>query len=163
MDREVLAAGQTPFAAILRCADSRVAPEIVFDQPLGALFVCGVAGNVATEEIIGSLEYAVDALGCRAIIVMGHASCGVIAAAMSTEIQDGHMATLLNGIVIKGIDDAACAAHNAVHQAAEISRRSEPIAVAVTDGDIRLAAGVFDIASGRFTFCDREAPPQGGM
>ena len=56
--RPLLAAGQSPIAAVLRCADSRVAPEIVFDQPLGKLFVCSVAGNVPTREIVESLEYA---------------------------------------------------------------------------------------------------------
>ena len=74
--RSELTAGQSPFAAVIRCADSRVAPEIVFDQPLGSLFVCGVAGNIPTIEIIESMEYAVGVLGVSLIVVMGHSNCG---------------------------------------------------------------------------------------
>ena len=81
-DRGLLAAGQSPAVVVIRCADSRVAPEIVFDQELGDLFVCGVAGNVPTPEIIGSIEYAVAVLGSEVIVVMGHSSCGAVSAAM---------------------------------------------------------------------------------
>ncbi len=162
IDRDAMAADQSPHAAILRCADSRVAPEIVFDQSLGSLFVCGIAGNAATDEVIGSLDYAVQVLGCKAIVVMGHTSCGAIAAAMADESAQGHIATLLDHIVIDGDDDATRAAHNAVHQASEIARRSSPIAAAVSRGELCVAAGVFDIASGRFAFTSRSVQPDGG-
>ena len=72
--RSELVRGQSPIACILRCADSRVAPEIVFDQPLGKLFVCGVAGNVPTIEIIESMEYAVGVLGVSLIVVIDRKS-----------------------------------------------------------------------------------------
>lgn len=77
-----VAAGQSPFAAILSCADSRVPPEILFDQGLGDLFVVRDAGNVATPEEIGSLEYAVAILGSKVLMVLGHQSCGAVTAAL---------------------------------------------------------------------------------
>jgi carbonic anhydrase len=70
--------GQRPAAMVLSCADSRVVPELIFDQPRARLFVCRVAGNFATDEIIGSLEYGVRVLGAKLLIVMGHSSCGAV-------------------------------------------------------------------------------------
>jgi carbonic anhydrase len=75
--------GQEPFAIILSCADSRVVPEIAFDTGLGELFVIRVAGNVANTETIASIEYAVAHCGTKQIIVMGHQSCGAVAAALA--------------------------------------------------------------------------------
>src|SRR2546423_15437667 len=74
-EREALAQGQNPYAAILSCADSRIAPEYAFDSARGDLFVCRVAGNFATNETIASLEYAVAVLGAPLILVLGHDSC----------------------------------------------------------------------------------------
>jgi carbonic anhydrase len=71
----------SPFAAILSCADARVSPEFVFDQVMGDLFITRVAGNIATPEIIASLEYAVSVLNVRLIMVLGHGACGAVAAA----------------------------------------------------------------------------------
>jgi carbonic anhydrase len=79
--RVEIAKGQHPFAVVLGCADSRVPPEVVFDQGLGDLFVIRVAGEVAPPEVIGSIEYAVEHLGCRTIIVLGHQRCGAVEAA----------------------------------------------------------------------------------
>lgn len=78
--RESLTAGQVPFAVILGCADSRVSPELLFDQGLGDLFVIRVAGNVAAPPEIGSVEYAAAELGTRLVVVLGHSSCGAVAA-----------------------------------------------------------------------------------
>jgi carbonic anhydrase len=80
-DREVLEDGQNPFAAILTCSDSRVPPEIFFDQKLGDLFVVRNAGNIADTAALGSLEYAVEILKCRLIVVCGHTKCGAVMAA----------------------------------------------------------------------------------
>ncbi len=74
---------QEPFAAVLSCADSRVPPEIIFDQTIGHIFVARVAGNVVTPEIIGSLEYGAAVLGTKVILVLGHASCGAVKAAIA--------------------------------------------------------------------------------
>src|SRR5262249_31999723 len=72
---------QEPFAAILACADSRVPVELVFDQTIGHLFVTRLAGNVVTPEVIGSLEYGIAILGVKAVLVLGHTSCGAVTAA----------------------------------------------------------------------------------
>ena len=84
-----VAKGQHPFAIILSCSDSRVPPEIVFDQGIGDLFVVRVAGNTALEDGIGSLEYAVEHLGARLIVVLGHERCGAVSAAMSLQSKPG--------------------------------------------------------------------------
>src|ERR1700760_3100034 len=73
---------QEPFAAILSCADSRVPVEVVFDQTIGQLFVTRVAGNMVTDEILASLEYAAVVLGTQTILVMGHSRCGAVTAAI---------------------------------------------------------------------------------
>ena len=74
---------QEPFAAVLSCADSRVPVEIIFDQSIGHLFVTRVAGNMVTPEIMASLEYGVAVLGVKAILVLGHANCGAMSAAVA--------------------------------------------------------------------------------
>lgn len=95
--REV-AVGQKPFAAILGCADSRVPSEIVFDQGLGDLFVCRVAGNVATPEEIGSLEFGTAVLGSKVIVVMGHERCGAVDATLKGASVPGQVGSLLDAI-----------------------------------------------------------------
>lgn len=80
--RDGLTGGQSPFAIVLSCADSRVVPEMVFDSGLGELFVVRVAGNVANTSSIASIEYAVAHLGTKLIVVLGHESCGAVSAAM---------------------------------------------------------------------------------
>jgi carbonic anhydrase len=82
-DREILSGGQKPFAAVLTCSDSRVAPEIFFDQKLGDIFVVRNAGNIADTTALGSLEYAVEHLKSRLIVVCGHSKCGAVTAACS--------------------------------------------------------------------------------
>jgi len=79
--REALAKGQSPYAIILSCSDSRVPPEIIFDETLGQLFVVRVAGNVIDPVVLGSIEYAVQHLGSTLIMVLGHEGCGAVAAA----------------------------------------------------------------------------------
>jgi carbonic anhydrase len=79
--RAELAPGQDPFAVILGCSDSRLAAEIIFDQGLGDLFVVRTAGHVLGAEVLGSVEYATTVLGCRLVVVLGHDSCGAVAAA----------------------------------------------------------------------------------
>ena len=74
---------QSPIAAILSCADSRVIPELIFNQGLGRLFVVQVAGNIADDSQVGSIEYAVEQLGVRLLVVVGHSNCGAVAAAVS--------------------------------------------------------------------------------
>jgi len=80
-DRAVLSSGQTPFAVIITCSDSRVAPEIYFDAKLGSLFVIRNAGNIVDKTTLGSIEYAVEHLGSKLVVVVGHSACGAVTAA----------------------------------------------------------------------------------
>ena len=100
--RLALTAGQRPFAVVLACADSRVAPELVFDQRVGDIFVVRVAGNIADDASLGSIEYAVDHFGPRLLVVMGHEKCGAVEAALAavngTLHASGHVAGILERI-----------------------------------------------------------------
>jgi carbonic anhydrase len=87
-EREPLSQGQNPFAAVLGCADSRIAPEYCFDTARGDLFVCRVAGNFASDEMTASLEYAVAVLNTPLIMVLGHDSCGAVDATIKS-VKDG--------------------------------------------------------------------------
>jgi carbonic anhydrase len=89
--------GQHPFAAVLACLDSRSAPELLFDQGIGDLFVARLAGNVVTDEVLASFEYATEVAGARLIVVLGHAHCGAVKAACDG-VELGHLATLLDHI-----------------------------------------------------------------
>src|SRR3984893_12781652 len=98
-EREALAGGQNPYAAILSCADSRIAPEYAFDSGRGDLFVCRVAGNFANDDSVGSLEYGVAVLGVPLILVLGHDACGAVDATIKSLKDDkplpGHMPSLV--------------------------------------------------------------------
>src|SRR6185369_967364 len=94
--RRQLVSGQHPHAEILSCSDSRVPPEIVFDQGLGDLFIVRVAGNVATDTEIGSLEYGAEHLHIPLLVVLGHESCGAVTAAVQAGEPEGHIATLVD-------------------------------------------------------------------
>src|SRR4030081_4020555 len=112
-EREALAGGQNPYAGILSCADSRIAPEYAFDTGRGDLFVCRVAGNFANAETIASLEYAVAVLGVPLILVLGHDSCGAVDATIKSLKDDkplpGHMPSLVEGIApsVKAVSQQA--------------------------------------------------------
>jgi len=96
--RTETAQGQHPFAIIVGCADSRTSPEIIFDQNIGDLFVTRNAGNLVDEHALGSIEYAVEHLGVRLIVVMGHSSCGAVTAAVAGETAPGHIQSLVRDI-----------------------------------------------------------------
>ena len=96
--RVELAKGQNPPAIVLSCSDSRVPPEIVFDQGLGDIFVVRVAGNVVDDDVLGSIEYAVEHLGSSLIVVMGHQSCGAVKAVVDNAAADGHILPLVKHI-----------------------------------------------------------------
>jgi len=90
--------GQHPFAIILACSDSRVPPEIIFDQGLGDLFVVRVAGNIAADVVIGSIEYAVEHLNVSLVIVLGHERCGAVTAAVNGDEHTGQINSLTDAI-----------------------------------------------------------------
>lgn len=96
--RAEVAKGQHPFAAIVSCADSRVPPEIIFDQGLGDLFVVRLAGNILDDAALGSLEYAVEHLGVTLIMVLGHERCGAVDATVQGGEAHGHIGSLVKAI-----------------------------------------------------------------
>lgn len=104
------ASGQRPFAIVVGCADSRTAPEILFDQGLGDLFVVRLAGNIVDDAALGSIEFAVAKLGARLIIVLGHEKCGAVSAAVDSvkgaAAPPGHI-----GKVVDAIKPAAASVH----------------------------------------------------
>src|SRR5436190_651799 len=96
--RAETAQAQHPFAIILGCADSRTAPEIVFDQTIGDLFVVRNAGNLVDDHALGSIEYAVEHLGARLIVVLGHERCGAVSAALAGDTAPGYLLPVVRDI-----------------------------------------------------------------
>jgi carbonic anhydrase len=96
--RAQTAQGQHPFVIVVGCADSRTSPEIIFDQNLGDVFVTRSAGNLVDDHALGSIEYAIEHLGVRLIIVMGHSKCGAVAAAVAGDKAPGHIQSLVRDI-----------------------------------------------------------------
>jgi carbonic anhydrase len=143
---------QEPFAAVLSCADSRVPVELVFDQTIGHIFVTRVAGNVVTPEIIGSLEYGAAVLGTKAILVLGHSSCGAVKAAMQGKEVPGQISSLFPHIQPAvdqaGHDLTAAIKANAKNQATLLREASTVISEMVKDGKIKVVAGYYDLGSG---------------
>jgi carbonic anhydrase len=146
---------QEPFAAVLSCADSRVPVEIIFDQSIGHLFVTRVAGNMVTPEIIASLEYGVAVLGLKAILVMGHSNCGAISASIAAKAVPGQISVLyqhlIPGIVEAKGDVALAVKMNVAYQTRLLSESSTVIAKAIKEDGVKVAGGVYDLASGRVT------------
>jgi carbonic anhydrase len=146
---------QEPFAAVLACADSRVPVELVFDQSIGHIFVTRVAGNIVTPEIIASLEYGVAVLKVSALLVLGHANCGAVKAAMKADAVPGQISSLyppLRPAVEQSagnLDKAIIA--NARLQADLLRTSSTVIRQAVTAGTLKVASGVYDLATGKVT------------
>ncbi|PSB31710.1 carbonate dehydratase [Chlorogloea sp. CCALA 695] len=150
-----IAKTQKPFAAILGCADSRVPSEIIFDQGFGDLFVCRVAGNVATPEEIGSLEFGTLILGSKVIMVMGHKRCGAVAATIKGGQVPGQIGSLLAAIkpaVEKSAGqkgdhvENACKANVLVQ--IEKLKTSPVISQLITEKKLKIVGGYYDLDTG---------------
>jgi carbonic anhydrase len=146
---------QHPYAIILACADSRVAPELVFDETIGDLFVIRVAGNVVDPDVLGSVEYAVEHLHARLIVVLGHEKCGAVTAAISEAVPHGNLGELIHKIdpvkdlpadKSKALHEAVM--HNTAHQAVEMVNKSDPIKSAVDHHEVQIEAAVYTLDSG---------------
>lgn len=154
--RRGLVSGQDPIAVVLTCADSRVPPVDVFDQGLGDLFVVRVAGNIITDQILGSIEYAVAHLHTPLVMVMGHSSCGAVSAVAQGVKLDGHIASLTPSIdaalkKTKGIDgnwinNAAKAL--AISTAKKIAESEPIVADLVLEGRVLVVATYYDLETG---------------
>jgi carbonic anhydrase len=149
-----LAHEQHPFAVVLTCADSRVGPELVFDQGLGDLFVLRVAGNVTETGVVGSIEYAVQKLKVPLVVVLGHDDCGAVKAAMHLEEVHGQLGALVEQVRTgKGTPDAAAATRtNARHHAGELTHKSPVLRDFVAAGRARIVAAVYTPGTGHVTW-----------
>jgi len=155
-----LAKGQHPQAIILACADSRLSPEIIFDQGLGDLFVIRNAGNLLDDHVIGSIEYADDHLHVPLIVVLGHTQCGAVTAAVAGGEAPGHLKSIvesLSAAVAMAKKKPGDPVDNAVRinakQEANTLTQTEPIvAEAVKTGSVKVVAAKYDIATGQVEF-----------
>jgi carbonic anhydrase len=151
---------QHPFAIIVGCADSRTAPEIIFDQSIGDLFVIRTAGNLVDDHALGSIEYAVDHLGTRLIVVLGHARCGAVTAALAGRSAPGHINSLVRDIqpavaAAKGNEGDALA--NAIHEndaevAAKIRKQAQLGELA---SQVRIVEGYYNLDTGKVEWTEK--------
>ena len=156
--RDALVSGQGPWAIVLSCADSRVAPELTFDTGLGELFVLRVAGNVANTSTTASIEYAVAHLGTQVIVVMGHQSCGAVTAAMAGG-DNGYNLNHLLAHVAPAIaaSDSGAEVNDVVRKNAELTcsdlvNRSSIIGDAVKSGNLKIVPAYYNLDNGRVDF-----------
>jgi carbonic anhydrase len=154
--RHSLSKEQHPFATILSCSDSRVPPELLFDVGLGDLFVIRVAGNIASDDVLGSIEYAAEHLGSSLILVMGHERCGAVQAAIGGGEPKTHIESLTRAIdpaVARAKKEKGELIANAVRLNVEMVveqvRASRPIlADLAAKGRIKVAGAVYDLDTG---------------
>ena len=159
-EREVLAGGQNPYAAILSCADSRIAPEYAFDSGRGDLFVCRVAGNFANDDTVASMEYAVAVLAVPLILVLGHQRCGAVDATIKSlndaEQLPGHMPLLVAAIApaVKAVSqkpgDALDNAirQNVVDNVAKLRAATPILSAAVEQKKLDVVGGIYRLKDG---------------
>ncbi|MGH7041164.1 MAG: carbonic anhydrase [Acetobacteraceae bacterium] len=149
---------QAPIASVLACADSRVPVELVFDQGVGRVFVARVAGNIATPEIIASLEYGVAVLGTPVIMVLGHRNCGAVAATMARMPAPGRISSLYAfirpAVECAGADADKAIRINATMQAEVLARTSPVLSGAIAERRLRIVPAYYDVGSGKVTLLD---------
>ncbi len=156
--RSELTGGQEPFAIILSCADSRVAPELTFDAGLGELFIVRVAGNVANTSSIASIEYAVANLPVEVIVVLGHESCGAVTAAANGGDNGYNLNHLLSHITPalsatdEGADIASVIKKNAELTVEELKSRSSIIRDGISSGKIEIVPAYYNLGTGKVDF-----------
>ena len=150
-----VAPSQSPFAALLGCADSRFPAEILFDRGFGDIFVCRVAGNVATPEEIGSLEFGTLVLGAKVLMVIGHERCGAVKAAIEGGELPGHIGSLTEAIkpaVESSKNQAGDKVENAVKANVRLQanrlKASEVINQLIQEGKLKIVGGYYDLDTG---------------
>jgi carbonic anhydrase len=172
--REKLTKGQKPYAIILSCSDSRVPPELVFDQGLGEIFVVRVAGNVPDPIVIGSIEYAAEHIGSHLIMVLGHERCGAVTATVDARGKgEGNIGAIVKAIApaLKKVK-AECGKNkncdqkdkakliecvvdaNARMVAANLVKQSKVIAELVKEGKVKIVAAKYDLDDGTVTLLE---------
>ncbi len=149
--------GQKPFAVILTCADSRVPPEVIFDQGVGDLFVVRVAGNIVTPEILGSIEYATEHLGAHLVFVLGHENCGAVDATLKGGALPGHMGMFTRPIQ-PALKESKCPAEDALNCSIKANvayvvkqiANSQPIlSELVHEGEVKVMGGYYSLETGK--------------
>jgi carbonic anhydrase len=160
-EREALVGGQNPYAGILSCADSRIAPEYAFDSGRGDLFVCRVAGNFANGDTIASMEYAVAMLGTPLIMVLGHDACGAVDATIKSLKDDttlpGHLPSLVTSLTpaVKAVsgnpgdllDNAT--RQNVIDNVAKLKSATPILSSAVEQRKLKVVGGIYRLRDGR--------------
>lgn len=157
-----LSIAQHPFAIVLGCADSRVVPELIFDQGVGDLFVLRVAGNVADDAVIASIEYAVEHLGTRLVVVLGHERCGAVMAAIEHAFSEGKLNSLISYIepAVKAVQKAkgevvsnTVKAH--VNLMVQAIQSTEPILSQEAErGTLKIIPAYYQLTTGKVEFWD---------
>ena len=159
--RVQVAQGQKPFAAILTCADSRVPPELVFDQGFGDLFVVRIAGNTAADPIIvGSLEYGVEVLGCVLVFVLGHSDCGAVKSAIDVATTGATLPGDIGAVVapilpaVEAVKDTPkpklleAATEQNIHDTVGVLTAVPLLAEPIAAGNLAVAGGEYELESG---------------
>ena len=162
--------GQHPFAFILSCIDSRTSAELIFDQGLGDIFSCRIAGNILNEDILGSMEFACKVAGSKVVVVLGHTKCGAIKGACD-HVELGNLTTLLEKVK-PAIDSEEETRDNRnasnsefvenvsklnVHLTLkQIPKKSPVIAELIENGDIALIGAMYDVETGAVEFYENE-------
>jgi carbonic anhydrase len=160
-EREALVGGQNPYAGILSCADSRIAPEYAFDSGRGDLFVCRVAGNFANDDTIASLEYAVAILNAPLFMVLGHEACGAVDATIKS-LKDnttlpGHLPSLVSNLApaVNAVKDkpgdllANATRRNVIDNVAKLRAATPILSAAVEQGKLKIVGGVYRLGDGK--------------
>jgi carbonic anhydrase len=162
--------GQHPFAFILSCIDSRTSAELIFDQGLGDIFSCRIAGNILNEDILGSMEFACKVAGSKVVVVLGHTKCGAIKGACDN-VQLGNLSILLNKVTpaieseVSTKQNRTSSNHEFVENVAvlnvrqtlkQIPLKSPVIAELVEKGEIALIGGMYNVETGVVEFYENE-------
>jgi carbonic anhydrase len=160
-EREALVGGQNPFAAVLSCADSRIAPEYAFDSSRGDLFVCRVAGNFASDETVASMEYAVAVLSTPLILVLGHESCGAVDATIKSLKDDkplpGHIPSLVAAIApaVKAASSQRgdtlqnATRQNVIDNVEKLKSATPILSAAVEQKKLKVVGGIYRLKNGK--------------
>lgn len=153
--RKALIDNQKPYAIILGCSDSRVAPEILFDQGLGELFIIRVAGNVLGESEIDSITYAVKALGCSLIVVLGHENCGAVDAVWQKKAD---MIPFIKKEIQPAIDEKdpkctlACQIKNNITHVVDLLNKTPQFKTDIEKGSLQVVGAYYPFVSGQVEF-----------
>lgn len=165
-DVQRLSSGQAPGAVVLSCSDSRVAPEIVFDQKLGEIFTVRTAGEALSDEAIGSIEFAIANLGSKLIVVLGHTDCGAVNAAINTPLGKSVGSKNLDKMIadikprLKSVSSSKAPStylkdeslENANGVAQDLMKRSQIISSAVNSGKVKISVALYHLHDGTVLF-----------